>query len=138
MSELNRVAPETGGGASSSLYPPDSADGQSPRRRKKKASHYPYEEHDYGAPYKFEPNFKGPTRKRGCTDVLCLVLFLVFLGCWIFVGYFAWREGDISKVHGSIVRVMFEVFVRFDRCFLTFSVQKRGLLAICAGAFNIC
>ena len=37
-------------------------------------------------------------RKRGCTDVICLLLFLAFLGGWIFVAYFSYMQGDIAKV----------------------------------------
>lgn len=93
MAELNQVSPEgtparTGGG--------------------KKKSHYPYANADYGEGFKFDPDFSGPVRNRKCTDVLCLGLFLAFLGGWIFVGYFALQRGDIDKViyptdsHGRI------------------------------------
>ena len=56
------------------------------------------EEVDYGKPYAFEPDFSGPIKKRSCTDVLCLVLFLAFLGGWAFVAAFGITNGDISKV----------------------------------------
>nr|CAD7197084.1 unnamed protein product [Timema douglasi] len=39
-----------------------------------------------GEPVKYDPTFKGPLNKRSCTDVICLGLFLVFVGAWIFVG----------------------------------------------------
>ena len=40
----------------------------------------------------------GPVRKRGCTDILCSLLFLAFIGGWIFVAYLAFSKGDIDKV----------------------------------------
>uniref|UniRef100_A0A665W1A3 Choline transporter-like protein n=1 Tax=Echeneis naucrates TaxID=173247 RepID=A0A665W1A3_ECHNA len=39
---------------------------------------------------KFDPNFKGPIHNRGCTDILCCILFIVAL-----LGYFA--VGIIGK-----------------------------------------
>ncbi len=95
----------------------------SPRKR----SHYPYADTDYGEAYRydgtvldivlvdrgccyvrggkrfrcrlrFEPDFSGPVKKRSCTDVLCLLLFLAFLGGWGFVAYLAISQGDIDKV----------------------------------------
>ena len=35
------------------------------------------ESEGYGNAYKFEPDFTGPVKKRSCTDVLCLSLFLL-------------------------------------------------------------
>merc|ERR550519_283297 len=37
-------------------------------------------------------------RKRSCTDVLCLILFLVFLGAWGFVAYMGFKDGNIQQV----------------------------------------
>ena len=88
MAELNQVGPE-----------PAAIDAPAtPRKRKKKN---PFPEPDYGEGYKYEPEFKGPVKKRSCTDVLCLALFVVFLGAWGFVAYFAVSEGDINKVSPS-------------------------------------
>ncbi len=47
MAELNRVSPEE-----------DTALNKASKRK----SHYPFEDPDYGEPYKFDPEFKGPTR----------------------------------------------------------------------------
>ncbi|KAM7363295.1 choline transporter-like 2 isoform 1-T5 [Cochliomyia hominivorax] len=53
----------------------------------------------YGKKLSYERNFKAPLwRKRSCTDVPCLLLFLVFLGAWIFIAIYAWRNGDINKL----------------------------------------
>ena len=40
----------------------------------------------------------GPVKKRSCTDILCLLLFLAFIGGWIFVAFLAFSQGDIDKV----------------------------------------
>ncbi len=59
----------------------------------------PESEDPYGEPFKFDPNFKGPIRKRSCTDVLCLILFILFLALWSFVGLVAFVKGDVKKVN---------------------------------------
>ncbi|CAL8366118.1 unnamed protein product [Boreogadus saida] len=33
----------------------------------------------YGEPHKFDPFFRGPVRKRSCTDVLCCLIFMVVI-----------------------------------------------------------
>lgn len=87
MSDLNRVTP---------LQPEEDGSHQQAGPLQKKYN--PFPEPDYGPGYNFDPDFQGPTKKRKCTDVLCLLLFLVFLGGWGFVGYFAYDKGDIDKV----------------------------------------
>uniref|UniRef100_H2YS20 Choline transporter-like protein n=1 Tax=Ciona savignyi TaxID=51511 RepID=H2YS20_CIOSA len=42
----------------------------------------------------FDPSFKGPIKKRGCTDILCCLLFFVFILGYIVIGLFAWLNGD--------------------------------------------
>ena len=37
-------------------------------------------------------------KKRSCTDVICLLLFIVFLGAWGAVAFFGIQGGDIDKV----------------------------------------
>jgi len=73
---------------------------------------------NYGQKFDFDPSFEGPVKNRSCTDVLCLLLFLVsnfllhhqsilfelllsaqvFLGGWGFVAYLGISTGDIEKV----------------------------------------
>merc|ERR1712098_798265 len=36
--------------------------------------------------------------KRSCTDPLCFLLLLVFLGGWVVIAYFGVTEGDLEKV----------------------------------------
>ena len=70
----------------------------------------------YGEPYFHEHNQSPLVKKRSCTgisciasldtlfyrfiflDVICLLLFLAFLGGWGAVAFLGIRGGDISKV----------------------------------------
>ncbi|XP_035377833.1 choline transporter-like protein 5-B isoform X2 [Electrophorus electricus] len=52
----------------------------------------------YGEPRKFDPSFRGPVLKRGCTDVLCCVIFVVVILSYIALGTMAWLHGDMRKV----------------------------------------
>ena len=72
-------------------------------------SEYAEESKNYGEPFKFEPDFSGPIKKRSCTDVLCLVLFLAFLGGWGFVAFYGIHYGDVSKVNTVVVLFNFEI-----------------------------
>ena len=56
------------------------------------------ESEGYGNAYKFEPDFTGPVKKRSCTDVLCLGLFLLLFVAWGFVAFQGISNGDINKV----------------------------------------
>uniref|UniRef100_A0A8C2WJV8 Choline transporter-like protein 2 n=1 Tax=Cyclopterus lumpus TaxID=8103 RepID=A0A8C2WJV8_CYCLU len=47
---------------------------------------------------KFDPNFKGPLHNRGCTDILCCILFILALLGYFAVGIIAWSQGDPRKV----------------------------------------
>lgn len=45
-----------------------------------------------GEALKYDKNFKGPLAKRSCTDVCCLLIFVVFLGCWGFIAHYGkWK-----------------------------------------------
>jgi len=57
-----------------------------------------YPEKDYGEAYFHEPNNAPMVKKRSCTDVICLLLFLCFLGGWAAVAFLGFRGGDIDKV----------------------------------------
>ena len=64
-------------------------------------------------------DFRGPIDKRGCTDVLCLLLLLAFLGGWIFVAYMAFQHGNPevliypSNSNGQVRNVGIEVRIEF-------------------------
>ncbi|XP_004538950.1 choline transporter-like protein 2 isoform X2 [Maylandia zebra] len=51
-----------------------------------------------GESRKFDPNFKGPIHNRGCTDILCCILFILALLGYFAVGIIAWSQGDPRKV----------------------------------------
>uniref|UniRef100_A0A7N8WVK6 Choline transporter-like protein n=1 Tax=Mastacembelus armatus TaxID=205130 RepID=A0A7N8WVK6_9TELE len=51
-----------------------------------------------GESRKFDPNFKGPIQNRGCTDILCCILFIIALMGYFAVGILAWSQGDPRKV----------------------------------------
>ncbi|XP_032997584.1 choline transporter-like protein 4 [Lacerta agilis] len=48
----------------------------------------------YGEKLKHDPTFRGPIRNRSCTDVICCVIFAVFIAGYILVGILAWLYGD--------------------------------------------
>ncbi|XP_049924273.1 choline transporter-like protein 2 isoform X2 [Epinephelus moara] len=51
----------------------------------------------YGEPRKYDPEFKGPTQNRGCTDIVCCILFIIAILGYIAVGILAWSQGDPRK-----------------------------------------
>ncbi|ELK18908.1 Choline transporter-like protein 4 [Pteropus alecto] len=52
----------------------------------------------YGKPVKYDPSFQGPIKNRSCTDVICCVLFFLFILGYIAVGTVAWLYGDPRQV----------------------------------------
>ncbi|XP_061475437.1 choline transporter-like protein 4 [Rhineura floridana] len=52
----------------------------------------------YGEKCKFDPSFRGPIQKRSCTDIICCILFTVFIAGYIVVGILAWVYGDPRQV----------------------------------------
>ncbi|CAM5105338.1 unnamed protein product [Natator depressus] len=52
----------------------------------------------YGQQCKYDPSFRGPIRERSCTDIICCILFVVFLAGYIVVGILAWLYGDPRQV----------------------------------------
>uniref|UniRef100_A0A8C4FG25 Choline transporter-like protein n=1 Tax=Catagonus wagneri TaxID=51154 RepID=A0A8C4FG25_9CETA len=51
-----------------------------------------------GKPAKYDPSFRGPIRNRSCTDIICCLLFFVFILGYIAVGLVAWVYGDPQQV----------------------------------------
>uniref|UniRef100_A0A8C6RV92 Choline transporter-like protein n=1 Tax=Nannospalax galili TaxID=1026970 RepID=A0A8C6RV92_NANGA len=51
-----------------------------------------------GKAAKYDPSFRGPIKNRGCTDIICCVLFLLFILGYIVVGLVAWVYGDPRQV----------------------------------------
>ncbi|CAK1548239.1 unnamed protein product [Leptosia nina] len=57
---------------------------------------------DYGEPIRYDPNFNGPIHNRSCTDILWLIVFIIFLGGWGYVGYYGFTKGSIEKILAPI------------------------------------
>ncbi|XP_073792214.1 choline transporter-like protein 2 isoform X3 [Danio rerio] len=51
-----------------------------------------------GEPRKFDPSFKGPIQNRGCTDIVCCIIFIIAIVGYLAVGILAWTHGDPRKV----------------------------------------
>lgn len=52
----------------------------------------------YGEPHKYDPKFKGPIENRGCTDIICCLIFIVFLVGEGFIAYIAFKNGNPDNV----------------------------------------
>jgi len=52
----------------------------------------------YGDRRGHDPDFSGPIRDRSCTDVLCLLLFIVFLVFWFVVAIISFVKGDPDRL----------------------------------------
>ncbi|XP_074542808.1 choline transporter-like protein 4 [Halichoeres trimaculatus] len=53
---------------------------------------------EHGEPAQFDPSFNGPIKKRGCTDIVCCILFMAVILGYIVVGGLAWLYGDPKHV----------------------------------------
>ncbi|XP_041663893.1 choline transporter-like protein 4 [Cheilinus undulatus] len=53
---------------------------------------------EYGEPAQFDPSFNGPIKKRGCTDIICCILFMAVILGYMVVGALAWLYGDPRHV----------------------------------------
>ncbi|XP_021362366.1 choline transporter-like protein 2 isoform X2 [Mizuhopecten yessoensis] len=49
---------------------------------------------NYGTPLTYDPTFNGPIKNRSCTDIICCLLFLIFIGGFAGVSYLAFSNGD--------------------------------------------
>ena len=86
---------------------------------------------NYGQRFEYSPDFKGPVKKRSCTDLLCLLLFVALLGGWGFVAYIGFTQGDIEKV-----RKEFEYFrILLSVCLANMSVFCFFLVIFWLGVF---
>eukprot|EP00795_Rhopilema_esculentum_P010208 gene10208-18889_t len=52
----------------------------------------------YGAPRKYDPTFNGPIKNRGCTDIICCILFVLYIVGMVIVGALAFVWGDPMKL----------------------------------------
>nr|AKN21691.1 slc44a-2 [Schmidtea mediterranea] len=46
----------------------------------------------------YDPNFKGPVEQRSCTDIICGIIFIVFISGLIFITFWAYLFGDFNKL----------------------------------------
>ncbi|XP_055470286.1 choline transporter-like protein 5 [Psammomys obesus] len=46
----------------------------------------------------YDPDFQGPVAKRSCTDVLCCMIFMLFVIGYVLLGLTAWAHGDPRRV----------------------------------------
>ncbi|KAJ8734636.1 hypothetical protein PYW08_013886 [Mythimna loreyi] len=53
-------------------------------------------------PIRYDPNFNGPIHNRSCTDIVWLILFILFLGVWGYVGWYGMTHGNIQKLLAPI------------------------------------
>lgn len=51
-----------------------------------------------GEKRKFDPNFKGPIKNRSCTDIICCLLFLIFVTGMIACTVIGYTRGDPYKL----------------------------------------
>lgn len=56
------------------------------------------DDQDFGDPRTYDPDFQGPTADRSCTDVLCCMIFILFVVGYILLGLLAWTHGDPRRV----------------------------------------
>ncbi|XP_059157346.1 choline transporter-like protein 2 isoform X2 [Physella acuta] len=53
---------------------------------------------EYGEPIKFDPSFKGPIKNRLCTDVICCIIFVVFLFGMVVVSIIGYARGNPRRL----------------------------------------
>ncbi|XP_062126376.1 choline transporter-like 2 [Drosophila sulfurigaster albostrigata] len=84
----------------------------------------------YGEPLRYDRNFQGPRqRDRSCTDVPCLIIFLLFLGGWAFIAQYALRNGNLNTLmiptdmfnqkcgkDSSVLKKNYLFFFNLDQC----------------------
>ncbi|XP_015679604.1 choline transporter-like protein 4 [Protobothrops mucrosquamatus] len=52
----------------------------------------------YGEKCQYDASFHGPIQNRSCTDIICCVIFGVFLAGYMVIGLLAWLYGDPRQV----------------------------------------
>ncbi|KAF2353312.1 Choline transporter-like [Trinorchestia longiramus] len=75
----------------------------------------------YGSPHTFDPDFRGPVKSRSCTDILCLLLFVVFLVGWGVVAV-------IGVMHGDPTRLLYPTDSRGQVCGRDTAVKDKPYL----------
>ena len=53
----------------------------------------------FGHRHEHDPDFKGPMKEgRSCTDIICLLLFIVYMLGWIAVGIYGFMHGNPWRI----------------------------------------
>lgn len=75
--------------------------------------------HDFsGEPLRYDPDFNGPIRNRSCTDVLWLIVFILFLGVWGYVGFY----GTLRL----LIHILWAQRTNFSNAWFRFTGIKNG------------
>ncbi|XP_066993399.2 choline transporter-like 2 [Anabrus simplex] len=69
---------------------------------KKRETEPDVDNEEYGKPFKYDPTFNGPLHKRSCTDIICLLIFVVFIAAWVAVGIVAFSNGNPARLISPI------------------------------------
>ncbi|XP_045760351.1 choline transporter-like 2 isoform X3 [Maniola jurtina] len=81
---------------------------------------------DSREPIRYDPNFNGPIHNRSCTDIIWLIIFILFLGAWGYIGYY-------SMTRGSVEKLLAPIDTRGRRCGLDSGLENKKYLIF----FNI-
>jgi len=46
----------------------------------------------------FEKSFTSPLEKHGCTDIICTLIFILFIGVFVALSVFAFINGEPSNL----------------------------------------
>jgi hypothetical protein len=46
----------------------------------------------------FEKNFTSPLEKHGCTDIICTLILILFIGVFVTLSVFAFLNGEPSNL----------------------------------------
>ncbi|XP_015760161.1 PREDICTED: choline transporter-like protein 2 [Acropora digitifera] len=57
----------------------------------------------WGAPKPFDPRFNGPIKNRSCTDIICCILFVLYIVGMIALGIIGKLYKDISTTEYMIL-----------------------------------
>nr|XP_048309493.1 choline transporter-like protein 5 isoform X2 [Myodes glareolus] len=57
-----------------------------------------FDDQDFGDSRMYDADFRGPTADRSCTDVLCCMIFILFVTGYILLGLVAWTHGDPRRM----------------------------------------
>ncbi|CAH3185951.1 unnamed protein product [Porites evermanni] len=56
----------------------------------------------WGKPKPFDPTFNGPIKNRSCTDIICCILFVLYIVGMVALGIFAYIKGNPYKLLNSV------------------------------------